>query len=83
MFYRGDDRYDPVRVGFRCDRQFADDGRKLFLYSTVVVKDGRLQTLLGNGHEGHYGKNFGTDLTADEMATLLEYQKTLGGPNDR
>jgi mono/diheme cytochrome c family protein len=82
VFYRGDDRYDPVRVGFRCDRQFADDGRKLFLYSSVVVRNGRVQTQLGNGHEGHYGKYFGTELTDDEKAALLEYQKTLGGPDD-
>jgi mono/diheme cytochrome c family protein len=78
VFYRGDDEYDTINGGFRCDRGTSADGRALFLYSTVEVRDGKVRFLLGNGHSGHYGKAFGTSLSEEEKLALVEYQKTLG-----
>lgn len=78
VFYRGDDEYDPVNVGFRCDRPVSGDGRPLFLYSTVTVRDGRIVFLVGNGHQGHTGEPYGTTLSDDEKRALVEYQKRLG-----
>lgn len=67
-FRRGDDEYDPVKVGFRTDRQRADDGRALFPFDT---------TLKGNGNQGHEGRAYGTELSAGEKTALLEYLKKL------
>jgi hypothetical protein len=64
-FFRGDDEYDPLKVGFRTDRDRTDDGRKLFWFD-VKVK--------GNGNGGH---EYGTGLPEDEKKQLLEYLKTL------
>jgi len=66
-FYRGDDAYDPVKVGFRSDRPVSDDGRNLFWFDT---------TLPGNGNGGHL---YGTNLSEPEKDDLLVYLKTLGG----
>lgn len=69
-FYRGDDVYDPVNVGFRSDRKVSDDGRTLFEFA--VERDGI--TVKGNDNSGHY---YGTDLSQDDKKALLEYLKTL------
>jgi cytochrome c5 len=67
-FYRGDDAYDPQKVGFRTDRERSDDGRRLFLFDVSVP---------GNGNGGHDGKEYGTELSDDEKKALIEYLKTL------
>lgn len=67
-FTRGDDHYDPMKVGFRGDRERGDDGRALFWFET---------NQRGNGNEGHEGPPYGTDLSAEEKAAMLEYLKTL------
>ncbi|HEY7326936.1 MAG TPA: hypothetical protein VH592_04825 [Gemmataceae bacterium] len=64
-FYRGDDEYDPIKVGFRSDRARCDDGRKLFDFKTEEK---------GNSNAGH---TYGTELNDDEKKALLEYLKTL------
>jgi hypothetical protein len=69
-FYRGDDVYDPVNVGFRSDRKLSDDGRALFEF--VVERDGA--PLKGNDNSGHV---YGVDLAPAEKKALLEYLKTL------
>ncbi|HYH68970.1 MAG TPA: hypothetical protein VD866_30025 [Urbifossiella sp.] len=63
--YRGDDVYDPVRVGFRADSPLSADGRKLFEFKHAER---------GNSDVGH---TYGTELPADEKQALLEYLKTL------
>ena len=84
VFYRGDDSYDEKYGGFRSDRDRTDDGRSTFFYSTVQVKNGAVDSLLGNGHQGHYGKkfseeaSFGSELTAEEKWALVEFQKLIG-----
>lgn len=87
LFYRGDDAYDPLHVGFRCDQARSQDGRPLYFYSTIVIEDGVIKPLLGNGHGGHMDVNaeseslgFGGHLTRDERWALIEYQKLLGSP---
>ncbi len=67
-FWRGDDEYDPINVGFRSDRDRSADGRKLFRYDT---------TLGGNGNQGHEGRVYGTELSDGEKRALLEYLKKL------
>jgi len=63
-FYRGDDVYDPVRVGFVSNVR-DENGHTYFLYDT---------SLPGNGNSGH---EYGTQLpTADKLA-ILEYMKTF------
>ncbi|HEY7428413.1 MAG TPA: c-type cytochrome [Gemmataceae bacterium] len=64
-FFRGDDEYDPVNVGFRSDRSRSDDGRRLFPFDTELP---------GNGNGGH---DYGTSLADEEKKALLEYLKTL------
>jgi mono/diheme cytochrome c family protein len=66
-FYRGDDVYDPLRVGFRYDVP-AEAGRPFFELDTALP---------GNGHRGHEGPTFGTELGDADKAALLEYLKTL------
>jgi cytochrome c2 len=67
VFYRGYDVYDPVKVGFRTD--VAEEGaRKYFKYDTAVP---------GNGNTGHEGERFGTELSAAEKETLVEFLKTF------
>jgi hypothetical protein len=66
-FYRGDDVYDPVRVGFVS--QYSTRGeRKLFPYDTSVP---------GNGNQGHEGKVYGTELAAADKDALVEFLKTF------
>src|SRR5262249_3084920 len=63
-FYRGNDVYDWVDVGFKWDVP-EQDSRKFFLYDTAVI---------GNSNGGHI---YGTKLSQDYKEALLEYLKTL------
>lgn len=84
IFYRGDDAYDEEHGGFRSDRDRTDDGRSTFFYSTIQIENGVVESLLGNGHQGHYGKkfneaaSFGSELTSEEKRALVEFQKLIG-----
>ena len=84
VFYRGDDTYDEKYGGFRSDRDRTEDGRATFFYSTVQIKNGIVEPLLGNGHAGHYGRkfseeaSFGSELTSEEKWALVEFQKLIG-----
>lgn len=62
-FWRGDDLYDPVKVGFTTD---GPDARRAGTAYDV--------TLPGNSNAGHV---YGTTLPADSKRALLEYLKTL------
>ena len=72
-FYRGDDRFDEVNVGFRSEvdetetqNESKQVGRRSqFLFDTEKR---------GNSNAGH---TYGVDLTDDEKDQLLEYLKTL------
>ncbi|MDQ3261657.1 MAG: cytochrome c [Pseudomonadota bacterium] len=66
-FYRGYDVYDPLKVGFVANIA-EEGGRKYFRFDTSVP---------GNGNGGHEGKNYGTELTADEKDALVEFLKTF------
>jgi hypothetical protein len=66
-FYRGDDVYDPVRVGFVSDAP-ADGARRFFRFDT---------RLAGNRNVGHEGPGYGTDLSPAEKDALVEYLKTF------
>ena len=66
-FYRGDDVYEPTRVGFRSDSA-ADHGRVFFRYDT---------TLPGNSNVGHEGERYGTQLSSSDKDALVEYLKTF------
>lgn len=63
-FYRGNDVYDPDKVGFVADVATAN-GSKFFEYDT---------SLPGNGKEGHL---YGTTLSKSDKTALIEYLKTL------
>ena len=63
-FYRGNDVYDPTKLGFVSDVAEAD-GHSYFRYDT---------TLPGNLNSGHL---YGTDLPEEEKTALIEYMKTL------
>jgi hypothetical protein len=66
-FYRGDDVYDTVRVGFESTVP-ERDGHKYFGYETAVP---------GNSNTGHEGKYYGTDLPPADKDALVEYLKTF------
>lgn len=66
-FWRGNDRYDPVRLGFVADVA-EENGRRFFLFDTAV---------LGNGNMGHEGERYGTQLSDGEKWDLIEYLKTF------
>jgi hypothetical protein len=66
-FYRGNDVYDPQNVGF-VSNVAERDGIPFFTYDTTAV---------GNGHQGHEGPIYGTDLQPAEKRALLEYLKTF------
>jgi hypothetical protein len=87
VFYRGDDAYDQIHGGFQCDRSRSADGRVLFLFTTFAVHDGRLVSLLGNGHGGHYGETksgkkgrytYGR-FSPQDKRDLVAYQLSIGG----
>ena len=66
-FWRGNDRYDPVRLGFVNDVE-TENGRRFFLYDTRVP---------GNGNFGHDGERYGTSLPDTQKLALIEYLKTF------
>jgi hypothetical protein len=66
-FYRGNDVYDPVKVGF-VSNVAAADGKKFFRLDTSVP---------GNGNGGHEGKAYGTELSPAEKTALVEFLKTF------
>jgi hypothetical protein len=63
-FYKGDDVYDPVNVGFVGDRS-GEGGKPYFAFNTAER---------GNHNGGH---TYGTTLRDDEKDALIEYLKTL------
>ncbi|MES2356210.1 MAG: cytochrome c [Pseudomonadota bacterium] len=67
VFYRGDDLYDPVKVGFVSDVA-EENGRKYFKFDTATE---------GNSNAGHEGKQYGTELLPDEKTALVEFLKTF------
>ncbi|OZA43412.1 MAG: hypothetical protein B7X81_11275, partial [Hydrogenophilales bacterium 17-61-76] len=66
-FYRGNDLYDPQRLGFVAD-QPASQGKRLFAYDTRIP---------GNRNAGHEGAAYGTTLPAADKWALIEYLKTF------
>jgi len=64
IFYRGDDLYDQRKVGFAYETPQAKD-RGMFLFDTGIP---------GNGNGGH---EYGTGLSDEDKAALVEYLKTL------
>jgi len=72
-FYRGDDEYDPERVGFRGDRAISADGRRLFPYEVEAVGSS------GNGGNGNGGHLYGLEFDEADKNALVEYLKTEGG----
>jgi hypothetical protein len=64
IFYRGNDLYDWVNIGFKSDAP-KEQHRKFFPYSTAIE---------ANSNGGH---DYGTDLRDDEKIALIEYLKTL------
>lgn len=66
-FYRGNDLYDPMKLGFVAD-QAQKRGKKLFLYDTSIP---------GNANTGHEGKTYGTELSAADKTALLEFLKSF------
>lgn len=66
-FYRGDDVYDPVRLGF-VSNVAERGGHRFFLFDTSVD---------GNGNRGHEGKEYGTELPPADKDALVEYLKTF------
>ncbi|HVK55402.1 MAG TPA: hypothetical protein VM532_10285 [Burkholderiales bacterium] len=67
VFYRGNDLYDPVKVGF-VSAKAEEGGRQYFKFDTTVM---------GNSNVGHEGKQYGTELSNREKAALVEYLKTF------
>jgi mono/diheme cytochrome c family protein len=63
-FYRGYDVYDKENMGF-VSTVAEENGDAFFKFDT---------TLPGNGNSGH---DYGTELSADDKAALIEYLKTL------
>jgi mono/diheme cytochrome c family protein len=66
-FYRGNDVYDPKKMGFVSELP-AEGGRKFFRFDTKTA---------GNSNAGHDGKPYGTDLPAEDKDALVEYLKTF------
>ena len=66
-FYRGNDVYDPIKVGF-VSNVASQDGTAFFLYDTRVA---------GNGNYGHEGPAYGTDLSPADKDALVEFLKTF------
>lgn len=67
VFWRGNDVFDPHKVGFVSDQPEAQ-GRALFRLDTTEP---------GNGNGGHEGRAYGTELSADDKLALVEYLKTF------
>jgi mono/diheme cytochrome c family protein len=66
-FYRGYDVYDPKNVGFLSDVE-TEGAKKYFAFDTTEP---------GNGHFGHEGKVYGTELSAADKDALIEFLKTF------
>lgn len=66
-FYRGNDVYDPQRLGFVSNVREAD-GAEYFRFSTSIP---------GNSNKGHEGPAYGTSLSAEQKDALVEYLKTF------
>jgi len=66
-FWRGNDRYDPLKLGF-VDDVPEENGQRFFLYDTAVK---------GNSNQGHEGERYGTELADEYKWALIEYLKTL------
>ncbi|VVO68751.1 hypothetical protein PS850_01214 [Pseudomonas fluorescens] len=74
-FIRGDDVYEPQRVGFFADLPAATpsapalaDGPRLLLFDTRQP---------GNSNAGHEGHDYGTELPAADKDALIEHLKTF------
>jgi mono/diheme cytochrome c family protein len=67
QWYRGNDIFDSVKVGYRSD-SYGYDPKELFLYDTTIP---------GNSNSGHEGKVYGTDLSSADKDAIVEYMKTL------
>jgi len=67
VFYRGNNLYDPMRVGFVSNVP-EEDGKLYFEFDTKLP---------GNSNVGHEGKAYGTELSADDKSALVEYLKTF------
>jgi hypothetical protein len=67
VFYRGNDNYDPVQVGFVWNLK-GSDGRLYFPYDTKLP---------ANSNKGHEGRAYGTDLPVGDKEALVEYLKTF------
>jgi hypothetical protein len=67
IFYRGNDVYDPVRMGFVSER--AEQGARKFSQYDVSKP--------GNSNAGHEGKRYGTELSGEDKDALVEYLKTF------
>lgn len=63
-FYRGYDVFDQEKVGFISD--VPEEARKHFFEVNTTIP--------GNGNAGHY---YGTNLSPEDKAALVEYMKTL------
>jgi hypothetical protein len=66
-FYRGNDVYDPRKVGFVSGVP-AQGARKFFPFYTRTP---------GNSNAGHDGKAYGTELPPGDKDALVEYLKTF------
>jgi mono/diheme cytochrome c family protein len=64
-FYRGNDFYDPKKVGFVSDKPAEPNGAKYFKFDTTVP---------GNSNSGH---EYGTELNVSDKWALVEYLKTF------
>lgn len=64
-FYRGNDVYDPEKVGFVSDVQ-NENGRAYFAFDTAIP---------GNSNRGHEGPAYGTELSPGQKTALVEYLK--------
>jgi mono/diheme cytochrome c family protein len=67
VFYRGNDVYDPTKVGFVSDVSARGES-KFFRFDTSVA---------GNSNVGHEGKSYGTELPPRDKDALVEYLKTF------
>lgn len=73
IFYRGNDVYDPIKVGFE-SKVAEESGKKYFQFKTL---DEQGKIIPGNSNQGHEGQEYGTTLPAQEKEALVEYLKTF------
>jgi len=66
-YWRGNDRYNPKKLGF-VDDIAEENGRRFFRYETSIA---------GNGNSGHEGERYGTALSDAQKWALIEYLKTF------